>query len=193
VLTSSIVGVVDRDAIIDGSRMASGDVAIGLESSGPHTNGYTLIRRLLTDNPTLARADVGGVSFFDRVMESHRCYYQGLKDLFPAGMLRGLAHITGGGIKENLNRILPPGADAIIDLSSYRVSALFRLIRDEGHVSDAEMLRTFNMGVGLVAVVRPGDVDTVIQHLSDRGFPSYIIGEIVPGDRRVETTGAFSW
>jgi len=193
VLTSSIVGVVDRDAIIDGSRVAPGDVAIGLESSGPHTNGYTLIRRLLTDNPTLARADVGGVSFFDRVMESHRCYYQGLKDLFPAGMLRGLAHITGGGIKENLNRILPPGADAIIDLSRYRVSALFRRIRDEGHVSDAEMLRTFNMGVGLVAVVRPGDVDTVIQHLSDRGFPSYIIGEIVQGDRRVETKGALSW
>ena len=193
VLTSSIVGVVDRDAIIDGSRVAPGDVAIGLEASGPHTNGYTLIRRLLADNPTLAQADVGGVSFFDRVMESHRCYYQGLKDLFPTGMLRGLAHITGGGIKENLNRILPPGADAIIDLSRYRVSALFRRIRDEGHVSDAEMLRTFNMGVGLVAVVRPGDVDTVIQHLSDRGFPSYIIGEIVQGDRRVETKGALSW
>jgi phosphoribosylformylglycinamidine cyclo-ligase len=193
VLTSSIVGVVDRDAIIDGLRIAPGDVAIGLESSGPHTNGYTLLRRLLADNPSLPGADVDGVSFFERIMESHRCYYQGLKDLFPTGMLRGLAHITGGGIKENLNRILPPGAAAIIDLSSYRMSALFRRIRDEGHVSDAEMLRTFNMGVGLAAIARLGDVDTVIQHLSDRGFPSYIIGEIVPGDRRVETTGAFSW
>jgi phosphoribosylformylglycinamidine cyclo-ligase len=193
ILTSSIVGIAERDLVIDGSRIALGDTVIGVESSGPHTNGYTLIRRLLADNPALADADVGGSSFFDAVMESHRCYYQGIKDLFPARKLRALAHITGGGIKENLNRVLPEGADAAIDLGRYRVSPLFRRIRDEGAVSDDEMLRTFNMGVGLVAVVSPSDAEEVIAHLGDRGFPAYRIGEIVKGSRRVTTQGKLNW
>jgi phosphoribosylaminoimidazole synthetase len=193
ILTSSIVGIAERDLIIDGSRIALGDTIIGVESSGPHTNGYTLIRRLLAEDPALADKDIAGRSFFDRVMESHRCYYQGIKELFPTRKLRGLAHITGGGIKENLNRILPAGVDACIELSSYRVSALFRAIRDAGSVSDAEMLRTFNMGVGLVAVTAPSDADAVISHLAERGFPAYKIGEIVPGDRRVQTVGELHW
>lgn len=193
ILTSSIVGIAERDLIVDGSKIALGDTLIGVESSGPHTNGYTLIRRLLADNPALADADIGGRSFFDRIMESHRCYYQGIKDLFPTRKLKGLAHITGGGIKENLNRILPEGADAAIDLSSYRVSPLFRRIRDEGAVSDDEMLRTFNMGIGLVAVVSPFDAEEVIDHLCERGFPAYRIGEIVKGSRRVTTQGKLNW
>ena len=193
ILTSSIVGIAERDLVIDGSRIAIGDTVIGVESSGPHTNGYTLIRRLLAENPALADADIDGVSFFDRIMESHRCYYQGIKDLFPTRKLKGLAHITGGGIKENLNRVLPDGADAAIDLGRYRVSPLFRRIRDEGAVSDDEMLRTFNMGVGLVAVVSPSDAEEVIAHLGDRGFPAYRIGEIVKGSRRVTTQGKLNW
>jgi phosphoribosylformylglycinamidine cyclo-ligase len=193
ILTSSIVGIAERDLIVDGSRIALGDTVIGVESSGPHTNGYTLIRRLLADNPALADADIGGHSFFDAVMESHRCYYQGIKDLFPTRKLKGLAHITGGGIGENLNRVLPEGADAAIDLSSYRVSPLFRRIRDEGKVSDAEMLRTFNMGIGLVAVVSPFDAEEVITYLGDHGFPAYRIGEIIKGSQRVSTQGKLNW
>jgi phosphoribosylformylglycinamidine cyclo-ligase len=189
VLTSSIVGIVEKDNIIDGSKIALGDIVIGLESSGPHTNGYTLIRRLLADNPALAEADIDGLSFFDRVMEPHRCYYQGLKDLFPTGMLHGLAHITGGGIKENLDRILPAGLNARIDLGSYTVSKLWRRIRDEGKVSDDEMLRTFNMGVGLVAVAKAADAGEILGHLEARGFPARPIGEIVPGSGKVETVG----
>jgi phosphoribosylformylglycinamidine cyclo-ligase len=193
ILTSSIVGIAERDLVIDGSRIALGDTVIGVESSGPHTNGYTLIRRLLADNPALAEAEVDGSSFLDRVMESHRCYYQGIRELFPTRVLRGLAHITGGGIKENLNRILPEGASAMIDLGRYRPSALFRRIRDEGKVSDAEMLRTFNMGVGLAAVVASADADAVIAHLGERGFPAFRIGEIVSGSRQVETRGSLPW
>jgi phosphoribosylaminoimidazole synthetase len=193
VLTSSIVGIAERSKVIDGSRIEIGDAVIGLESSGPHTNGYTLIRRLLAEEPSLAQADAGGRSFIDAVMEPHRPYYRGLKGLFPSGALRGLAHITGGGIKENLDRVLPPGCDARIDLSRYRVPKVFSVIKGKGQVSDSEMLRTFNLGVGLAAVVAPGDADAVIAHLAGLGYPAYAIGEIVPGSRRVETTGELAW
>ena len=193
ILTSSIVGVVERELIIDGSKIEAGDEVIALESSGPHTNGYTLIRRLLAEDPGLESRDLGGRSFIDRVMESHRCYYQALKGLFPTGSLRGLAHITGGGIKENLNRILPEGAGARIDLGLYKVPPIFGAIREAGKVSDAEMLRTFNLGVGLVAVARKADAATIVSHLERRGVPAYSIGEILPGTRTVETSGSISW
>jgi phosphoribosylformylglycinamidine cyclo-ligase len=193
VLTSSIVGIVERDEVIDGSKIREGDVLVGLESSGPHTNGYTLIRRLMSENPGLEGAEVDGASFLDRVLEPHRCYYQGLRELFPAGVLRGLAHITGGGIKENLNRILPANLDARVRLGDYPVSSLFRRIRTTGKLDDAEMLRTFNMGVGLVAVAGPADADKVIGHLAARGLPARAIGDIIPGSGKVETVGNFPW
>jgi phosphoribosylformylglycinamidine cyclo-ligase len=193
ILTSSIVGIVEKDEAIDGSKIQRGDVLIGLESSGPHTNGYTLIRRLLGGDPGMAGEDIDGLSFLDRVMEPHRCYYLGLRELFPSGVLRGLAHITGGGIKENLNRIMPAGLDARVRLGNYRLSSLFRFLRKAGNLSDAEMLRTFNMGIGLVAVVRETDADEVVEHLRNRGLPSYPIGDVVPGSGRVETVGSLPW
>jgi len=193
ILTSSIVGIVEKDEIIDGSKIEEGDLLIGLESSGPHTNGYTLIRRLLSDDPAIAGASIDGISFLDRVMEPHRCYYQGLRELFPTGRLRGLAHITGGGIKENLNRILPEGLNARVNLSAYRLSGLFRFLKEAGKLSDADMLRTFNLGVGLVAVARKADADIVIEHLVARGLPAYVIGGIVPGSGKVEVAGKLQW
>jgi phosphoribosylformylglycinamidine cyclo-ligase len=193
ILTSSIVGIVEKDEVIDGSRIEEGDVLIGLESSGPHTNGYTLIRRLLSESPGLAEAEIDGLSFLDRVMEPHRCYYQGLHELFPSGILRGLAHITGGGIKENLNRILPAGLDARVRLGEYRLSKLWRFLHEAGKLSDAEMLRTFNLGVGLVAVAREADAEAVLEHLRKRGLPAFPIGDIAPGSGRVETVGSLPW
>jgi phosphoribosylformylglycinamidine cyclo-ligase len=190
VLTSSIVGIVERDEVIDGSKIAAGDVLIGLESSGPHTNGYTLIRRLLTENPAIEGADIDGVSFLDRVMEPHRCYYKGLRELFPTGILRGLAHITGGGIKENLDRILPAGLDARVRLDDYPSSSLFRFIKKAGKLDDVEMLRTFNLGIGLVAVARAAEAGRVIEHLAARGMPARVIGDIVPGSGKVTTVGS---
>jgi phosphoribosylformylglycinamidine cyclo-ligase len=193
VLTSSIVGIVERAEVIDGSKIREGDVLIGLESSGPHTNGYTLIRRLLAEDPSLEKAEVDGASFLDRVMEPHRCYYQGLRELFPTGLLRGLAHITGGGVKENLDRILPASLDARVRLGDYPSSSLFRLIKERGKLDDDEMLRTFNMGVGLVAVAAPGDAPRVIEHLAKRGLPARAIGDIVPGSGKVVTVGSLPW
>jgi len=193
VLTSSIVGIVERDLVIDGSKIEEGDVLLGLESSGPHTNGYTLIRRLLSEDPAVADADIDGLSFLDRAMETHRCYYRGLRELFPSGVLRGLAHITGGGIKENLDRILPRGLDAVVRLADYPRSALFRFIKARGKLDDGEMLRTFNLGVGLVAVVRPADAGRVIEHLASRGFPARAIGDVVPGSGKVRTVGCLPW
>jgi phosphoribosylformylglycinamidine cyclo-ligase len=193
ILTSSIVGIVEKDEIIDGSRIEEGDALIGLESSGLHTNGYTLVRRLLSESPAMADTAIDGISFLDRVMEPHRCYYLGLRELFTSGRLRGLAHITGGGIKENLNRILPKSLDARVNLGSYRPSSLFRFLKEAGKLSDVEMLRTFNMGVGLVAVTRKADADLVIEHLRRRGLPAFTIGEVVEGSGRVETVGKLPW
>jgi phosphoribosylformylglycinamidine cyclo-ligase len=193
ILTSSIIGIVEKDEIIDGSTIEIGDSVIGLESSGPHTNGYTLIRRLLCEDPGLASVEVEGAAFIERVMEPHRCYYRGLKGLFPGRTLRGLAHITGGGIKENLDRILPPGTSARIDLGHYRVPKVFGVIRKAGKMADAEMIRTFNLGIGLAAVTRPSEAAGVIEHLEERGIPAYIIGEIAEGNRTVETKGQIAW
>jgi phosphoribosylformylglycinamidine cyclo-ligase len=190
VLTSSIVGIVERDEVIDGSMIREGDILVGLESSGPHTNGYTLIRKLLSEDPAIEKADIDGASFLDRVLEPHRCYYQGLRELFPTGALKGLAHITGGGIKENLNRILPAELDARVDLSAYPKSSLFGFIRERGKLDEAEMIRTFNAGIGLVAVARPADADRVVEHLAKRGLPARAIGEIVPGSGKVLTVGS---
>jgi phosphoribosylformylglycinamidine cyclo-ligase len=193
ILTSSIVGIVEKDEIIDGSKIRKGDIVIGVESSGPHTNGYTLIRRLLSEDPALADTPIEGATFMERVMEPHRCYYKGLRELFPSGRLRGLAHITGGGIKENLNRILPKDLDASINLADYRLSSLFRFLKTAGNLSETEMLRTFNLGVGLVAVTRKEDASPVIEHLKNAGLPAYPLGEIVEGSGRVETTGKLPW
>jgi phosphoribosylformylglycinamidine cyclo-ligase len=193
ILTSSIIGIVEKDKIIDGSRIEEGDVVIGIESSGLHTNGYTLVRKLLKENEGLENKKVGGRSFLELVLEPHRCYYNGLKDLFPLEIIRGLAHITGGGIKENLNRILPDDLDAVIDLDSYRILEIFREIKNTGNVTDEEMLRTFNMSVGMTAVTRLKDADEVIGHFGKLGINSYVIGRIKSGNKKVLTEGKLNW
>lgn len=192
ILGSSIVGIVERSKIIDGSGIHPGDVVIALGSSGPHTNGYTLIRDLLRQNPSLAGEPVGSHTFIDAVLEPHRCYYQSIKGLFD-GRLVGLAHITGGGIRENLNRILPSAVDAQIDLSLYRPPAVFKAIRDASNASQDLMLRTFNLGVGLAAVCHPDAVDSVIEHLSTSGEHAYVIGKIVIGSGKVDCLSALPW
>ena len=146
-LTSSIVGVVEKEKIIDGSKIRKDHTVIGIESSGLHTNGYTLVRKLLSENTALESMLVDGRTFMDAVLESHRCYYQPLKDLFSSDVIKGLAHITGGGIKENLNRILPNGLDAVIDLNSYQILEVFKIIKNVGEISDDEMLRIFNISI----------------------------------------------
>lgn len=189
ILGSSIVGVAERDRLIDGSRIAAGDVVVAIASSGPHTNGYTLIRDLLKKTPSLADERVGDTTFLEAVLEPHRCYYQSLKGLFPRNVITGLAHITGGGIRENLNRILPKTLDASIDLAAYRTPAVFDRIRKAANAAPADMLRTFNLGVGMTLVCRERNADAVLEHLRAAGETAYRIGEIVPGSGIVQCRG----
>jgi phosphoribosylformylglycinamidine cyclo-ligase len=190
ILGSSVIGIVERAKIVDGSKIEIGDAVIALASSGPHTNGYTLIRDLLKRDPKLANELVGGRTFLDAVLEPHRCYYPALKGLFARGLVTGLAHITGGGIRENLDRILPPTVDASVSLSAYRIPPVFERIRRAGDVTDAEMLRTFNLGVGLVLVCRARDKAAVLAHLAQQGEDAYPLGEIVAGSGEVACRGA---
>lgn len=193
VLTSSIVGIVEKQNIIDGSKIEEGDVVLALESSGLHTNGYTMVRELIKRFPEAMDDTIDGRGFLDTIMEPHRCYYKAIKGLFGAGKINGLAHITGGGIKENLNRILPQDKDAVIDLSLYKTQPVFRYIKEKGDVEDAEMLRTFNMGVGLAMVVKEKYSAGVLEHLEGEGVRCYKIGEIVSGNKTVQTTGNIKW
>lgn len=189
ILGSNIVGIVEKDRIIDGSKIKAGDVLIGVGSSGLHSNGFTLVRDLLSRNPVLADSNIRGKTFIETALEPHRCYYQSLKGLFKKDILKGLAHITGGGVKENLNRILPSGVDAQINIGVYQIHAIFKAIKAESKLSDMEMLRTFNMGVGLVAVCAKENAAQVLSDLTSAGENAYEIGQIIKGTGLVQCTG----
>ena len=193
VLTASIVGVAEKDRIIDGSKIQAGDVVLALASSGVHTNGISLVRKIIETHPDILNEQVAGKPFIESVLTPHRAYYKVLKDLFPNDGLVGLAHITGGGIQENLNRILPQGLDAVIDLSKVRVLPLFQILKKFGTLEDADMLRTFNMGVGITAVVRREFAEEAIAHIKSLGVEAYEIGTITGGDKRVQFTGQLQW
>ncbi len=193
ILTSSIVGIVDKDRIIDGSKIEVGDVVISVESSGVHTNGYTLVRQIMKQSPQILEESVGDKTFIEAILEPHRCYYKTIKDLFPENVITGLAHITGGGIKENLNRILPENVNAKIDVSKYQILDIFKLIKKYGNVEDKEMLRTFNLGVGLTIVAKKQNAEKIMHHIKNQGVNCYEIGEIVLGNKQVEVVGEFNW
>ena len=171
-LVGTAVGVVEREAVIDGSRVAEGDVLIGLPSSGLQTNGYSLVRRLwgIGEDPHRDRALLGehdpalGCSLGEALLAVHGSFLEALRPLLgrPQGPLHGIAHITGGGIPGNLSRILPAGLQARVDPASWRVPALFERIRRDGELPPGEMWRVFNMGVGLILAVDARDVDAVL-------------------------------
>jgi phosphoribosylformylglycinamidine cyclo-ligase len=188
ILSSSIIGVVEKDRIIDGSTITPGDVVIAVESSGLHTNGYSLVRALLARNHDLAGAKIDGKPFLELILEPHRCYYHAVKGLFNHPGLHGMAHITGGGIGGNLDRVLPADIDAVVDLSTIKMPNVFREIQRRGNVPPEDMLRTFNLGVGLTVVAAPGSAAEILTHLN-RFFPAYPIGEIVRGEQKVRFSG----
>ncbi len=193
VLSAAAVGVVEKSNVIDGSRIAVGDAVLAISSNGLHTNGFSLVRKLLEARPELAEVRVGERTFLEAILEPHLSYLKGLEALFPLPGLHGLAHITGGGIQGNLDRILPPGTSASIDRSALRVLPVFRVIRDAGQVPDDDMLRTFNMGVGLAAVVEPGSTAIVRSLLGVAGHLAYPIGRIIHGDGKVDFRGSVAW
>lgn len=189
ILTSSIVGVVDKMKVVDGSRIKKGDTVLAIASNGLHTNGYSLVRRLMAEKPEILDDKINGESFLDAILKPHTCYLQGIKGLFDLPELHGMAHITGGGIAENLDRVLPDSLNALIDLFAIRILPLFEVIRSAGNVSDADMLRTFNMGVGMTLVVAPSAASLMQKHLAKQGYESYPIGTIVPGAKQVKFEG----
>ena len=188
ILTSSIVGIVDKNKIIDGSKIKEGDIVISLESSGIHTNGYTLVRKIMKKYP-----EIVSKKFINTILEPHRCYYSALKDLFDKDYITGLAHITGGGICENLNRILPNDLSADIDASKYQILDIFKLLKKTANIDEKEMLRTFNLGVGLTVVAKKKYVEDIIKHMKSHKINAYVIGEIVKGNKTVIVNGKFNW
>jgi phosphoribosylformylglycinamidine cyclo-ligase len=188
-LAGFIVGVVERRQIIDGHTLGPGDVLIGLPSTGLHTNGYSLARRIIFDVLGLGIHDVLpglGVTAADALLATHRTYLPVLRPLIDRELAKGLAHVTGGGITENLPRILPHGVAAEVRRDAWPVPGIFRLLQDVGHVADDEMYRTFNMGIGLIVACAGGDADHVLATLRAAGEErAAVIGTLVHGDRAV--------
>ncbi|HEX8888121.1 MAG TPA: phosphoribosylformylglycinamidine cyclo-ligase [Pyrinomonadaceae bacterium] len=183
-----IVGVVDRTKVIDGRDITAGDVLLALPSVGLHTNGYSLARKLFlevagyraeTNVPELNQT-VG-----EALLEEHKSYLRPLEGLLDAGLIKGLAHITGGGLTDNVPRILPEGTSVLIERDTWPVLPVFKLMQEIGHVSDTEMFRTFNMGVGMVIISSANAADAIKSHLKERGESVYEIGRVIEGNREV--------
>jgi phosphoribosylformylglycinamidine cyclo-ligase len=188
-LAGFIVGVVDGERLVDGRGVAAGDVLIGLPSTGLHTNGYSLARRIAFEHLGLT-ADAGvpelGGTVGDALLTPHRSYLHAVYPLVAKGAIKGMAHITGGGITDNLPRILPPGTAARIVRASWDIPPVFQWLQRSGDVADDEMLRTFNMGIGLIMVCPPSLAETVVEDLRTRHESPVVIGEIVRGTQSVE-------
>jgi phosphoribosylformylglycinamidine cyclo-ligase len=183
-----IVGVVDREKVIDGKMIAPGDVLLAIPSAGLHTNGYSLARKLFFEvagyEPHTVIPELG-MTAGEALLLPHVSYLQPLDNLLDQGVIKGLAHITGGGLTDNIPRILPDGTAVKIEKESWPIPPLFELMRRLGNVSEGEMYRTFNMGVGMVIVCSRDDAETIQSHLKTRGEACYEIGSVVSGNREV--------
>jgi phosphoribosylformylglycinamidine cyclo-ligase len=183
-LAGFIVGVVERERILDGRDILPGDVVLGLASSGLHTNGYTLARSIVFDVLGLDVHDElpgTGRTVAEELLAVHRSYLKPLWPLLESGTLRGLAHITGGGIPGNLPRILPDGVGAVLDRGAWEVPPVFRALQEAGKVERQEMDRVFNMGIGMVAVVRPSDAEAATRDIEAGGVTVQVIGAVETG------------
>jgi len=185
-LAGFIVGYVEEDAVLGPHRVRPDDVLIALPSSGLHTNGYSLARKIISDRLNLRMTDSfpdGGGTVADVLLAEHKSYLLALKPVLDR--VHAMAHITGGGLPENLDRALPPTLDAVVDVSSWRVPRVFGVLMEAGHVERAEMYRTFNMGVGMVAICAPSDVASVLAAAAQAGLKGWRIGTLRPGSGAV--------
>jgi phosphoribosylformylglycinamidine cyclo-ligase len=183
-LAGTIVGIVDEARVLDGSEIRAGDAVVALASAGLHTNGYSLARRIVFDRMGLTASDPfpgEGESVGEVLLREHRSYLHSIQPLLERGLIHGLAHITGGGLLDNLPRVLPAGLSARIDTSSWEVPNVFQLLQREGGVERDEMYRAFNMGVGMAAVVGAEHAEAVLRSLRDAGETAWVAGEIVDG------------
>jgi phosphoribosylformylglycinamidine cyclo-ligase len=184
-LAGFCVGVVEKDAIIDGSKTRAGDVVLGLPSSGPHSNGFSLIRKILQLSDADIQADLQGARLIDRLMAPTRIYVKPLLKLMGEVSLHGLSHITGGGLVDNIPRVLPDGMEAILERRSWRREPVFDWLQQQGKIADAEMYRVFNCGIGMTVHVSANDAQRAVGVLRDAGQEALVIGEIRNGTRGV--------
>lgn len=191
-LAGTIVGVVDRKNIVDGSTVEEGDVIIGIRSSGLHTNGYSLARKICFEVAGLSCTDPmpgTGRSVGEMLLEPHRSYAVVIQLLMRIVKVKGMAHITGGGITDNLPRSIPKGLGAEIDLSAWEIAPLFRFLQETGNVADLEMMRTFNMGMGFLVIVAKDEAEKALDALRQAVEEPVIIGHVVKGENAVSYTG----
>lgn len=177
-LAGFCVGVVEKEGIIDGSTISTGDAVIGLASSGPHSNGYSLIRKILKDSGTVLTDTFEQATYLQVLLEPTRIYVTPVLELLQRVPLKGIAHITGGGLLENIPRVIPPGLAVDIDCSTWQWPPVFNWLKTAGGIDKREMYRTFNCGVGMVLVAATADADTAIQFLQSKGEKAWRIGTI---------------
>jgi len=187
-LAGFAVGIVDKTKVITGDNIEEGDIILGLSSSGIHSNGYSLVRRLffdILDMKTTDYVEELEKTLGEELLKPTKIYVKPILGLIKEISVKGIAHITGGGFYENIPRILPENVDAKIDVDAWEVPPIFKLIKQKGNISDKEMFSTFNMGVGMAIVISKEDVDKSIQLLNSLGESANIIGEIVKGQKQV--------
>ncbi len=182
-LAGFCVGVVEKQEIITGEHTREGDALIALPSSGPHANGYSLIRKILADSGTALSDTLDGVAFSELLLEPTRIYRNAIAALLPEVTVKAIAHITGGGLTENIPRVIPDGLGADLDQSSWNWPAIFHWLQKTGNVATQEMYRTFNCGVGLVLAVSPEEEEKTLQLLTTVGEQAWRIGTIRNNDR----------
>ena len=180
-LAGFCVGAVEHDRILDGTAIAAGDVLIGLPASGPHSNGYSLIRRIVADQSVDLEFTLAGRTLAEHLLTPTRIYVRAVLDLLEILPVHGLAHITGGGLPGNVRRILPPGTRAVISTSTWQWPTIFQWLQEQASVAVPEMYRTFNCGIGMVAVVAADAASAALRQLQKNGENALIIGGIEPG------------
>jgi phosphoribosylformylglycinamidine cyclo-ligase len=188
-LAGFCVGIVEKDAIIDGTKTRPGDAIIGLPSSGPHSNGYSLIRKLLATTKATATTKLGNTTLYDALLQPTRIYVKPLLALTKKIPIHGIAHITGGGLTENIPRVIPEGLGVLLSAKTWTRPEVFDWLQRAGNIADAEMYRTFNCGIGMTITVGAEHADKAMQTLREGGEHPQIIGEVRRGDSGVAIHG----
>ena len=192
-LAGTGIGVVEEDDVLGPDLVRSGDVVVAMGSSGLHSNGFSLVRHVLLQGARMrleAIVDELGGSLGEELLIPTRIYAKDCLSLIAESEVHGFSHVTGGGLAANLSRVLPPHLSATIDRATWSPQPIFDLVRLRGRVEQAEMERTFNMGVGMVALITPDDVDRALALLTARHIPAWVAGEVVPGGGTVTLTGS---
>ncbi len=192
-LAATGVGVVEEDAVLGPERVRAGDVVVAMASSGVHSNGFSLVRHVLLDGPDPLRLDAVvaelGLPLGEELLTPTRIYARDCLALVTGTGVRAFAHVTGGGLAANLARVLPPHLSAVLDRRTWTPPPVFDLVRGHGRVEQAEMERTFNLGVGMVAVLPSDDVDAALALLAGRDVPAWVLGRVEPGDGSARLQG----